>query len=174
MNKIAIIVGGADQTMDEYHRFTSLFPTFERATFVINDMIAAFPDYIDHAVTLHPDKLKKWAHDRNAAKLVVPGQVWAHRPHPLVSSHTSDWGGSSGLFAFKIARELEFKKIVFCGVPMDAQSNHFVRHTRWNASAAFRRGWNIRLNIIKPYARSFSGWTMQQLGAPTLEWLAGE
>src|ERR1700676_986470 len=131
MGKIAIIIGGANCVWNDYEQWKHLALSYELElqaklgnpeyvciqfeTFVINDSIPLFDDFIDNAVTLHPYKLKYWAHDRNVRGLNIPPKVWAHRTDSLVTNHTGDWGGSSGLFACKIALELQFNKIILCG-----------------------------------------------------------
>jgi hypothetical protein len=174
MLKVAIIVGGADNVFEEYDKTRHLLEITENfdnwETFVINAAIEHFTGHIDHAITLHPEKLQTWAHNRNKNKFLPPTNVWAHRPAFLITNHTQDWGGSSGLFAIKIAMELGFKKIILCGVPMTVEGKHFERKKNWDACLAFRRNWGVRVPAIKPYARSWSGWTKELLGEPTMEW----
>lgn len=140
--------------------------------FAGNDMIELFPGDIDHAITLHPDKLKLWLPRRKAAGFNDPPKVWAHTAYEgAVTDWTRDWSGSTGLFCIKIARENGFVHIISCGVHMNVESNHFVRNQPWNAALGFRRGWLGRMPELKHYYRSMGGWTQQEFGAPTEEWL---
>lgn len=176
--KVAIVVGGAEEALSDCQRAElwchSLGVIPE--VFVANDMIASFPGKPDRFVTLHPDKLPMWLHARQAKGLPEVKEIWAHRRYKnIVTNTTDDWGGSSGLFMVKIARSLGFDRILLCGIPMDPHANHFVRHQRWNACAAFRRSWERRKLEIAPYVRSMSGgWTDQLLGKPDAAWLSRE
>lgn len=140
-----------------------------------NDQIACYPDAIDHAATLHPEKLHTvWLAQRTANGYAPPGHVWTHRPFPGTNSWILDWSGSTGLFCAKIARRLGFVHVMLCGVPMTVSGDHFIRKEPWKAADGFRRGWNQRLPMLTPYVRSFAGWTREKLGEPTMEWLTSE
>lgn len=173
--KVAIVIGGAECVWADYEQTKALLgPIVEYkdwTTFVINDSIPLFPDWVDHAVSLHPNKFKDWAHKRNELKLNIPYRVWAHRAAPLVTDHTKDWGGSSGLFACKVALELGYRRIILCGVPMDEKAKHIVRGVPWQPARAFWRAWETHMKDIKGFVKSFSGRSCGHLGAPTLEWL---
>lgn len=171
---VALVVGGGNDPLSEYEAAKVLCDEAKLsiANFVCNDMIALFPMHIDHAVTLHPDKMYGWLDMRKRYGHPMPvGRMWCHRPYRGFSDNTRDWQGSSGLFMTKIARELGYTKIILAGVPMQVEADHFVRHQRWNAAPGFVRGWRRRVGILKPFVRSMSGWTQEELGAPTLEWL---
>lgn len=143
--------------------------------FAGNDMIEHFPENIDHAITLHPDKLQLWLPRRKAAGFNDPPKIWAHRNYEGAVTHwTRDWSGSTGLFCIKIARENGFVHIITCGVHMNVESNHFVRKQPWNAALGFRRGWVAYGPQLKPYLRSMGGWTQTEFGAPTEEWLRAD
>lgn len=140
--------------------------------FAGNDMIEHFPENIDHAITLHPDKLSLWLPRRKASGFNDPPKVWAHRNYEGAVTHwTRDWSGSTGLFCIKIAREHGFVHIIACGVHMTIHGNHFVRQSPWTAATGFLRGWDARAEELQPYLRSMGGWTQEQFGAPTEEWL---
>lgn len=168
---IALIIGGAECAMDDYKRASDLCNSANIATkiFIINDMIASFPGEVI-AVTLHPDKLPGWLLQRQNAKLPIPSERWSNRPGKQVTHTTKDWGGSSGLFAPKIAKEKGLKSIL-CGVPMLVEGMHFVRHQRWSACSAFRKPWGTHKAEMLPFMRSMSGWTMQEYGTPDPEFL---
>ncbi len=172
-NKIALVVGGSKDVFEEYALALALCRDCGLATenFVMNDMIVLFPDVIDHALTLHPDKLSHWIPARSKNGFPPITETWGHRDFKHVTDHTRDWGGSSGLFAVKIARELGFVKIVLCGVPMTVEATHIKRGEPWNAAHGFRRAWMKQRHTIKAHIRSMSGWTAEQFGVPTEEWL---
>lgn len=174
---IAIVMCGGGDPFAEYEAARALC---ERAgkhasIFAGNDMIERFPHHIDHALTLHPEKLQLWLPRRRAAGYNDPPKVWAHRNYETDVTHwTRDWSGSTGLFCVKVARENGFVHIILCGVPMTVEADHFVRKIPWNAALGFRRGWNARLHELRPYVRSTAGWTYEKFGAPTEEWLKDE
>jgi hypothetical protein len=176
MSEIALIVGGSADVRGEFDQACALFRALARdrtvrvTVFGVNDMIAVL-DGIDHAVTLHPLKLDVWLAGRAAAGLAPPAEVWSDRRHRLVTRVSTDWKGSSGLLATKIARELGFAKIVLAGVPMRALDGHFLRRRRWDACSAFLRGWLAHRGELAPFVRSLSGWTAEQFGAPDAAWL---
>lgn len=169
--KIAIVVGGANCVWSDYERAKALVGELDFDTFVINDTIPVFPDYINNAVSLHPNKFPGWARERNKAGLNIPDKAWSFVGSKLVTNTTGDWGGSSGLFSVKIALELGFTKIILCGVPMDETFRHIKRKVNWASCNAFKRGWNNRMQLLVGKVKSFSGWTKTQLGEPTKEWL---
>jgi hypothetical protein len=140
--------------------------------FIGNDMIAEYPGKVEHALTLHPDKLATcWTGPRRTKGYPTPDKVWAHRPFTGITHWTRDWSGSTGLFAVKVARELGFVHIILCGVHMSEASGHFIRKQPWQAADQFRKAWVMRLPQLRPYVRSFGGWTKDNLGEPTVEWL---
>src|SRR5208282_5102542 len=143
---IAVVVGGAQGVLEEYREAERLCIAagLEIVSFVINDMTAAFTGPIDHAVTLEPDKLTgpihgsgDWLSERKRRGFAEPRCTWSHRRAAGVDHIAREWltdggrGGSSGLFAVKIARDLGFRKILLCGVPMRAEAKHFLRKQIW-------------------------------------------
>lgn len=169
---IAIIVCGGGDPFDEFSRAAesceSLGLTYK--VFVGNDMISHFPDHIDYAGTLHPDKITTWVRERNALGYPPVLNMWAHRPFTNVTHWTRDWAGSTGLFLVKVAREEGHTHIVLCGVPMTTDGNHFLRNVRWDAAHGFRRGWTSQRERLTRYVRSYSGWTRELFGAPDDAW----
>lgn len=171
---IAIVMCGGGDPFAEWELIKAMC---ERAgkkysIFAGNDMIEHFPPSIDHAITLHPDKLKLWLPRRRTNGFNEPPKVWAHRNYESVVTHwTRDWSGSTGLLCVKIARECGHTHIVTCGVHMLVESNHFIRKQEWGAAHGFRRGWMSRTRELKPYLRSMGGWTLDTFGAPTEDWL---
>ena len=170
----AIVMGSGGDPFAEYEQARDLCARAGRTVtiFAGNDMIEKFPHDIDHAVTLHPDKLQLWLPRRRSAGFNVPPKVWAHREYAgAVTDWTRDWAGSTGLFGIKVARELGFVHIIGCGIPMTKEANHFLRKEPWGHANGFIRGWTGHLEELRPYVRSYSGWTLEQLGAPTEQWL---
>lgn len=171
--EVAVVMCGGGEPFAEYELARELCAKADRnvTIFAGNDMIEHFSGDIAHAATLHPDKLQLWLPRRRAAGYNMPDKVWAHRPWSGITDWTRDWQGSTGLFCTKVARECGFVHVILCGVHMTVEGAHFVRKQQWNAAHGFRRGWTARMNHLRPYVRSFGGWTKEQLGAPTEEWL---
>jgi hypothetical protein len=173
-NRVALIIGGGGDPLAEYVAALKLCAAAEKqwVVFACNDMIEDFPNHIDHAVTLHPEKLGIWLPRRAAKGLPPPGDVWAHTMYSGVNQWTRDWLGSVGLFGVKLAREEGFTKIIGCGVHMTMEGNHYRRPTKeWDAALGFQRGWRGHHREIAPFFRSAFGWTRDTYGAPDLAWL---
>jgi hypothetical protein len=169
---LALVLGGASCVWDD--ALAALRLATPDVVLAINDMIPLWPGVIDHAVSLHPDQLPGWIAAREANSTLPAGfkSVWSHRNGLVVTKTTPDWAGSSGLFAVKVALfELNIDGVIVAGVPM-TRSDHFVRRAEWLSCGAFINGWSVRIAQIKPRTRSMSGWTREQLGAPTPPWLA--
>lgn len=170
----AIVLCGGGKPFDEFANAKALCFEAGRRFVVLagNDMIGSYAAPLDHAVSLHPDKLRLWFGERLTAGYAAVPRVWSHRPFAGVTDWTRDWQGSTGLLCIKIARELGYTHVVLCGVHMTVEGNHFIRQKPWNAAHGFRRGWTGRIRELTPYVRSFGGWTREQFGEPTVEWLA--
>lgn len=145
------------------------------ATFVCNDTLTIFPYHVNYAVTLHPEKMPGWLHERHKNGHPLPyDQSWCHRSYLGFTNHTRDWQGSSGLFMVKIALEQGFTHVILCGVPMTVEGDHIIRHKPWNSAGGFVRGWQRHIREIRANVRSMSGWTQEQLGAPDYIWLVSK
>lgn len=173
---VALVLGGSLDVFKEYVEALKLCAAAGTpyTIFACNDMIEKFPGPLDNGVTLHPDKLPTWLSRRATAGLTPPKIMWAHRSFANVDQWTRDWLGSVGLFAVKVAREEQHRKIICCGVPMNTEAQHFMRKVSWNAALAFRRGWSGHRRELSPFVRSMSGWTREMFGPPTVEWLLSE
>lgn len=171
--EVAIVVGGGGDPLAEFEQAAAMCRAAGLAYTVIvcNDMIASFPYVVDHALTLHPDKMARWVKLRTTSGFPPLTRTWSHRPYQGFSNHSKDWQGSSGLLCVKIMRELGFTHIVLCGVPMTTEGNHFVRKQKWNAAQGFWRGWQRVLDVLRPFVRSYSGETHKAFGAPDIGWL---
>jgi hypothetical protein len=174
---VAIVVGGAESALAELKQAEELCGQAgsRYETFVVNDMVAVVPR-VDHMVTLHPDRLRgreDWLGKRERAGYGPVGEVWAHRSHRggAVNRWTADWGGSVGLFAVKVARELGFERIILCGVPMRTDGGHHIRRERWDAAEGFWQKWAPYISDLKRYVRSYSGQTRDVFGEPEERWV---
>lgn len=176
---IGIVVGGAEDVLAEYEKAKDLCAATGRkfVTLVTNDMIEHFTDCCDHAVTLHARvKLPLWLKARAKKGLSAPARVWAQKAEPHVDGVCREWGqGSVGLFAVKIALlELRLAQVLLCGVPMTEEAGHFRRHRPWKDYYVFRKLWLARKDEIATCVRSFSGWTAELFGQPTMDFIKAE
>ena len=133
---VALVVGGGGDPLSEYGAARMMCEAAGKtvATFVVNDTLTIFPDTVDYAGTLHPDKMAGWLRDRSRNKLPMPpGQIWCHRSYLGFTNYTRDWQGSSGLFMAKVALEAGYTHIILCGVPMTVEAG-----THYTASAVAR------------------------------------
>jgi hypothetical protein len=174
--EVALIIGGGETWQQELDEALKIIGGRPVQYFYMNDQIKTFP-HRGIACTLHPDKLNghfSWLPTRRKAGLPEPDEVWSHRKHTSVTHDTAsaEWKGSSGLFAVQVARlQKGHRKIIACGVPMTVEGGHFWRRQKWQSAIAFRQGWMTSKKDIQPYFRSMSGWTAEQFGRPTEEWL---
>jgi hypothetical protein len=172
---IAVVIGGAECWASDLEQAKKFLIGQRVRYFVINDQIKTFPAPCV-ACTLHPDKLNghiAWLTNRRNAGLPDPEQIWANRKHAAVTHDTAsvEWSGSSGLFAVQVARREGHTKIIGCGIPMTVEGSHFERRQRWSSAIGFRDGWLRCRNEISPFFRSLSGWTREQFGTVTEEWV---
>jgi len=171
---VAVVMCGGGDPFAEWELAKALCDCAGKvvSVFAGNDMIEHFPHDIDHAITLHPDKLRLWLPRRKSKGFNDPPKIWAHRNYEgSVTNWTRDWSGSTGLFCVKVARECGFVHIIVCGVHMTVEGDHFVRKQPWTSALGFKRGWMARTTELRPYLRSMGGWTQKEFGAPTEDWL---
>lgn len=137
-------------------------------------MMTHWPARIDYGVTLHPERTAGYIRARKQKSLGGDFEVWAHRNSGAEFKHrtTTDWAGSSGLLAVKVAIEQGFTGIVLAGVPLEDKFGHISRKKIWTSAKLFRNGWNHHTSELKPIVRSMSGWTATQFGTPDTEWLS--
>jgi hypothetical protein len=149
-----MVVGGADCVWGDIVALAERGYT-DLPVFAVNDMGVDLAR-LDHWVTLHPEKLGAWQDARAAWGGSDAYVVWEY--------NGDDWGGSSGLFAVRIAMDLGFKRVILCGVPMDDRPH--VSGKAWPNVGEFRPAWEERRELLAPVVRSMSGWTREQFGLP--------
>jgi hypothetical protein len=170
MKRLALVVGSAQCVWQDTAALLAM--ATPDIVIAVNDMIHLWPGPIEHAASLHPDKLNGWLAARAAKGLTMPRMVWSHRRCAPVTNVASEWRGSSGLLGIKVAiYEQGFAGAVAVGMPMN-HDPHVNEQNPWPSGHAFRDGWTLQRAKLKPRVRSMSGWTRELLGAPTPEWLA--
>ncbi len=119
--------------------------------------------------------MNRWVTERIEAGLALPRECWTRTVDEVEGYCThrlEQWGGTSGLFAFQVAREHGHRHIIFCGVPMTESPNAFHEILGIAVYTRHQKVWSKQhLQDIKPFARSMSGWTAELLGKPDEQWL---
>lgn len=177
---VALVLGGGDCVWDDVNAALEV-GEFDGVV-ACNDAGAAWPGRLDGWVSLHSDRFAIWSRRRERARLQPADRLFGHKEaaregRPAVTYTEfrfpgQENSGSSGLFALKVALiDLGFDRAVLCGVPMSVEHRHFFEDQPWRGAINHRRGWGQAMPQIKDRARSMSGWTKEQLGAPDAAWL---
>lgn len=181
---LALVVGCAACVWDDVRRAKAL-ANFDRI-YCVKMIGVDWPDKFDTWVTLHPEWMNDYEAKRkerglpNGYEIVAPpeGELGAHGKKGNISRRISyRWPGmtasaSSGIYGAKVALD-DGHKIVLAGIPMTVDGGHFARGQPWRQRDSFMAGWNYAMPHLKNDARSMSGFSREQLGAPTREWLEG-
>jgi len=188
--KLALVVGCADCVWDEVEAAQKL-ATFDEIYCVKMSGIY-WEEGPFHWITLHPEYMAAYKEKRAALNLpsnfdiIAPlinevGNHWQHAADrrvsfrwnvdPITGPELSS-SGSSGLFAVRIAMIDGCDRIVLAGVPMTKEGRHFARGHEWQHTSVFTGAWEQAASRLRGRVKSFSGWTMNLLGAPDVEWLA--
>lgn len=127
--------------------------------------------HVHHWFTLHITPTLDWVgilEARRRRKLAGRNDpvTWAHKMGRGVDRTTTDWGGSTGLFAVKGLMEMGFDQIVLAGVPMTIVGGHYFDKKVWAKAEFYHKGWLKHKDEIAPFCRSMSGWTRDLLGHP--------
>lgn len=177
MEKILIIIGSAPCVKDDIEAAFSLFRSVPLCLCPFD------PDYmsiglssvdkhlhhIKYMATYHPFDIPEAKKRREAAGGNTDYLVISHEHKPgvdIVEPFIPPTGSSAHLGALAAIR-LGYKKIILCGCPMTGDSPT----RKGNRYETFRVGWTAKINQVQDYVRSMSGWTMELLGTPTIEWL---
>lgn len=188
----ALLLGGASCVWDDVAALEALYGRpWDGLVIAANDIGAHWPRPLHHWVSLHPNKFRKWRALREElqhsqpgstwGRFVEPLQTWSERPRwdkdlPMCDHILVPWlGGSSGMFAVQVARELQCTRAVLCGVPMTPTA-HFSESReegfgpKWGSADSHWRAWEQHAHLMEGWVRSMSGRTQDLLGAPTVQW----
>lgn len=160
--RFALVIGGARCVWSDLAQLEGHTDRFHEII-AVNKAGVDYEGHIDHWVTLHPEFLKgKWIRRRTGNNDFL---TWSHKPHKVIDRVlVGDWGGSSGMFAVKVALEaLRIDRVVLAGVPMDKQP-HYDNEEEWWVVYNYRKAWIRKMEIIMPHVRSLSGWTREVFG----------
>lgn len=161
----ALVLGSAACVWDDLKAYG---PVTDEIVVAVNDMIWAYPERIDHAVTLHVEHLKEWQEARRQKGGNDDYTVWSNNARRAVMERTvRNWGaGSSGMLGMVVALDgLGCDEVVLCGIPMDDRT-HFFDRQRWRACGVHRKAWERNVGRMKGRVWSMSGWTRELLGYP--------
>ena len=181
--RAALVLGGGSTLWADVEQALSLGEF--QGVVAVNDAAVVWGGPLDAVASYHSEKWPLWLERRRRRGYAPPARVFGHegfahrqgfRPdipvewvNPLFPRQKDT--GSSGCFAAKVALvDLDFDRIVLCGVPMNA-GPHFWDHSAWTACDAHRQGWAQIDPSFTRRMRSCSGWTRDRLGAPTAAWL---
>ncbi len=138
-------------------------------------------------VTLHPEFMDDYERDRaqnglhGDYEIIAPpnNEVGTHGNKGSIARRVSyrypgmDASASSGGYAAKIALDDGHDRVVLAGAPMDAEASHFTRGKPWLQRDSFTIGFKKSIPHFAGRVKSMSGWSKEQLGEPTVEWLNG-
>lgn len=164
MTRTCLIVGGSENVFEEARlaRQSLLID----AVIAVKRVGAVWPGVLLAWATLHPEQFPALWAQRQEAGLPTVEDVWCHRAgHPGFRWYPEK-GGTTGLFAVHIAREIYgFERIVLAGIPLDA-SGYFDRPGTLDGLDRYRGAWLRDKPYLAPYVRSMSGWTQEVFGDP--------
>ncbi|MCI0434489.1 MAG: hypothetical protein L0271_12740, partial [Gemmatimonadetes bacterium] len=73
-SRIAILLGGAASVWDDYVALCELITgDWIGLIAAVNDIGCHWPGRLDHWITLHPEKMARWRHERAVRGLPAPG-----------------------------------------------------------------------------------------------------
>ena len=175
-----LILGGGRCVWEDYFAAREIMPT--SYVMGVNDIAGQFKiEKMHHAVSLHGRvlpairglRLEKGCCETICTHSDYPGAgitfVWKMQ----------NSGGTSGLFALKIALALGCKKIILCGIPMDGSGHYFdPPDVRKNFAEVFGSVSNFapwrdvaKSQIAVDRVRSMSGKTASLFKEPTKDWV---
>lgn len=181
--KILVIVGSAKNYQADYDALPDVYKTAD--VMVINEVAIQWTGRMDYWASLHGEKFKGWLREQSwrGGDSIVPKMItgnsagqfegvrdFVEASGGLVTSAmfpNQKTGGSSGLFAVKVALvDLSYAAVVLCGVPMDEEQEHFNYDGAWTDANPSRKGWEQVASELRSKVSSMSGWTKEQFGEP--------
>lgn len=177
--KVAVICGGAEGVWEQREQATIMVADagYELVTIAVNEAGIEHSTPLHHWVSLHPDRFPVWERRRAELGRDTGYVKWTQTVHRHVRDQrlceVRRWkDGSSGLTAVDVAlNHAGCVGAILCGVPLDASVNIF-RGKPWGQFKRYRHGFQKARPEIGDRLRSMAGWTREQFGFPTPEWLA--
>jgi hypothetical protein len=179
--KRGIVLGTAPSMWDDLDAARAILGRLRWSLIAVNGAGWMYIDPIAMWCSVHGFRLVKWIERRRERGLDMGFTAYANFGDREDSADVVRWnrpngGGSSGLYATLVALELGYDRLILCGIPItgDTRHNYDSGETIVKADCAYeayRSGWIKSHDVIKNRVRSMSGWTREQLGVPTEEWL---
>jgi len=170
LNKYLLITGAAPCVLKDIEDAILMCPSPDYMAIGLS-AVDKYSMPIKYMATYHPAEIPLIKKRREAINGNTDYIVISHENKPgvdVVEPFIPPSGSSSHLGALYAIR-IGYKKIILCGCPLTGASL-----TRSGAAyETFRTGWTAKLDKVKPFVRSMSGWTKELLGEPTQEWLNG-
>lgn len=177
--KVALVVGGAANVGDDLREYAR-FGVGHDLAIAINDIGVQAGFLFDHWVSLHPDRLAGWERDRLRTHRNKTWLSWTAtgKDHYELCDRTLDHpGGSSAGLGIAVALAEGCDRIVLAGCPLLARHSHYMRAEQpFDEAARFRKQW-VERDLVGRWqgtVKSMSGWTAEQMGKPSFDWLMGE
>lgn len=176
----ALVLGGAKVVFDEARMAIAQFGSPDQVV-AVKDIWMEW-DRVDHVVSYHADRWPKELKRRRSMGFKDPPHFWTYKGvrvprmegiDPACIKHRDTRGGSSGLLGAMVGIEV-CDRAILAGIPMDPTQRHFHERKKgnpWTEGKLYKQHWMGYLPQMKGKVKSMSGFTMQLLGAPTLEWV---
>jgi hypothetical protein len=176
-----LVIGRSAEVWDEVAAAKKL-TAFDKVV-AINVAGQDYPEHFDYWVSFHPNFFEMWIRKRQ--KLGYPystetTELWSGKLNGRQLGaktlrefvrYTDYRGGSSGLLATRVAHVVaKGDKIILCGIPME-NTKRYDDQRIWREALVYRQAWLDVIPKLRPFVRSMSGWTREQFGEPTREWL---
>jgi hypothetical protein len=179
----ALVLGGAKVVFDEARAAIAQFGEPDQIV-AVKDIWMEWPK-VDHVVSYHADRWPRELVRRRKLGFADPPTFWTYRGvrvprmegiDPSRIKYHDVRGGSSGLLGALVGIEV-CDRAVLAGIPIDVNQRHF--HDRkkgkpWAEGHLYKKHWLDYLPKMKGRVKSMSGYTMELLGAPTVEWVRGD
>lgn len=180
----ALVIGRAAGVWDDVKAAHELIaPARFDVVVAVNVSGCDYPGEINHWVTFHVASLDKWVQRRLDKGFPLDYDFWTSPSqkhlqkrtiHPL--NFIDIEGGSSGFLATFVALKFA-QRVVLAGIPMVQEMGQYDTNKEWLEAKHYRAAWQVKIDkgvLSGTNVRSLSGWTMEQFGAPTPEWLMEE
>jgi len=177
--EVALILGCGPTVYRDYNKFITEYNGVPYTVWAVNDIAAYFTKRIDHFVCI--DK-----------ELIAPIKELRRQRHGNSDYKTHSLDGSdvdvtwnynirvarnSGLLAALAALHSGHKRVVLCGIPMDATGHFYELGARTKTdiydTLINKSPWVSPLDKFKSRIRSYSGFTRKRWGEPTHAWVHG-
>lgn len=176
----ALVLGGGYSLWDDLDDLEALMGgPWPGAVLVVNDVGCKrgedgrlWEGPVHHWCTLHAEQFSERKRQRQKLGLSMNFLSWSSVRRTVMDYHFMGWtNGSSGLYAISVAfLALHHPRVVGCGIPMNGQKNLFSGR-EWKTYQRYVRGWKTENAFLQGRLKSFSGWTRETFGPPTLDWI---